>query len=145
MYDHLDRKLRSMTPFGLWIRSCSRGVLACTDYVRMYIFSRATVHGFFFVSILGRRQRPADDMISALCGLIPLLQYTGWCVVVKVVTVLLGVCVVSFICVGLSVCASACTCIMAPYSESTSKQRRKWTNVPSNEVDTSIKWNNLIT
>ena len=34
--------------------------------------------------------------------------------------------------------------IMAPYSESTSKQRRKWTNVPSNEVDTSIKWNNLI-
>jgi len=35
--------------------------------------------------------------------------YTGWCVVVKVVTVLLGVCFVSFICVGLSVCASACT------------------------------------
>ena len=36
------------------------------------------------------------------------------------------------------------SCIMAPYSESTSKQRRTWTNVPSNEVNTSIKCNNLI-
>jgi tRNA U34 5-carboxymethylaminomethyl modifying enzyme MnmG/GidA len=36
------------------------------------------------------------------------------------------------------------SCIITPYNESTSKQRRKWTNVPPNEVDTSIKWNNLI-
>ena len=30
-------------------------------------------------------------------------------------------------------------------SESTSQQRRKWANAPSNGVDTSIKSNNLIT
>ena len=42
MWDHLDRRPMSRTPFRLWIRSCSRGVLACTDCVRMYIISRAS-------------------------------------------------------------------------------------------------------
>ena len=76
-----------MTPFCLLIRSCSKGVLACTDYVRMYIFSRAS--GILLRFDTWQASTACLLMISALCGPLPSLQYTGWCVVVEVMTALL--------------------------------------------------------
>ena len=70
-----------MTLFCLEIQFYNRGVLACTDFARTYISSRASV-------ILIRCD--TFNMRSALCGPLPLLQYfTGWRVMGEVVTAFL--------------------------------------------------------